>query len=468
MEFNFPKRLFPLHLSDIERFLWVDDRPAYPMAFVIELSFTGLLDEGALRDALKDALQRHPLLVCKIGPGKAKRDCWLAPDGESPMLDVGSLGSPLDCPEGEWIDITKHVGLRMWLRSGSDEAGRARSVLTCQFHHVCCDGIGAYRFLGDLLAYYGARIDGRLETLEIPPIDLGRLRGRADRCRLGTRGGDAEHIRRESIKYGYDIVRNSGTPLRFPSPASENLPGPFPGVVSHHFSQEEARQLRDAAKELGLMLNDLLLLELFTTCQQWNESLGGGKASERYRVMMPVDLRNQEDFETPAANVVGYTFLSRKASELADREKLAFSIREETAGIKHNRSGERFVEMVAAGAAVRGLLPLVTRLPRTLCTFVMSNVGDPSRRFLGKFERQSGRIVAGNAVLEHITGYPPMRPRSRAAFSIVQYRRELSVGLRCDPHRFAVADTRRMLNIYIQRLRSPLPSVTHQPHLIES
>lgn len=469
MALNFPKRLFPLHLSDIERFLLADDRPAYPMAFVIELAFSGIMDEAALRDSLVEALTRHPLLASKLGPAKNKPHCWLPPDGELPPLDVAELGTPLDCPGGEWIDIESHVGLRMWLRSGLDNEGQTRSILTCQFHHVCCDGIGGYRFLGDLLAYYAARTDGLGREAAIPPIDLGRLRGRADRCRLQTKGQASKEITRDSIRYITEIVGRGSTPLRFPKHKSGPLPASFPGVHSFLFSQTEAKQLRDVAKQMGLMLNDLLLLELFQTCHQWNCDQGGGGQRERYRVMMPVDLRTQEDYETPAANVVGYTFLTRTARELADRTALATSIREETAGIKHNRSGERFVEMVATGATVRGLLPLMTKLPRTLCTVILSNIGDPSRRFLAKFERRGGSLVAGNLLLESITGYPPMRPRSRASISVVQYRRELMIGVRCDPHRFSSSDTARMLDIYISKLQAYLPTPTaERPSVVRS
>lgn len=462
--FALPKRLFPLHLTDIERFLLADDRPGYPMAFVIELSFAGLIDPDQLRAALLDALARHPLLAAKLGPAKNKRHCWLTPDGEVPTLDVGPLGAPIELPDGEWMDLEHHVGLRLWLRTGCDDQSQPRSVLTCQFHHVCCDGIGAYRFLGDLLSYYDIHhqspSDGamrqQLADESIPPLNIQRLRGRADRCKLNLKTRASKEIRNDSIRYAWQVVGKSGQPLTPPKSPRGPLPGPFPGVSSVHFSQSEAKSLRDAAKDMGLMLNDLLLLELFNSCRQWNEEQERVGPQDPFRIMMPVDLRNQEDFETPACNVVGYTFLTRTPAQLDQPEQLALSIREETAGIKHNRSGERFVEMVGAGAQTPGLLKLITRLPRTLCTVVLSNVGDPSRRFLGKFKRQSGRIVVGDVVLEHITGYPPMRPKSRATCSIVQYRRELSIGIRCDPHRFAMEDGQHLLDIYTQRLRQHL------------
>ncbi len=34
------QRIFPLHLSPIEKLLWTDDRPRYPMAVVLESAFS--------------------------------------------------------------------------------------------------------------------------------------------------------------------------------------------------------------------------------------------------------------------------------------------------------------------------------------------------------------------------------------------------------------------------------------------
>jgi hypothetical protein len=450
---DFPAKLFPLHLTDIERFLLDDDRPSHPMAFVIEMDFVGRVDTGAFQTAMVSALQRHPLLIARMGPAKNKKHCWLKPDGTLPRVDIADLDTPITLVDGEWIDLAKEVGLRVWLRLGGD-----RTMITFQFHHVCCDGIGAYRFIGDLLAYYGAIVDEHDDS-EIPEISLKRLRGRADRCRFMSRDAPRGELIRSSLKHGYQIMGRGCTPLAINPASKVSVPAPFPGLSSYTFTLDETNQLRDASKELGLMLNDLLLLELFQTLHHWNGEVSGREKNGNYRVMMPVDLRSTDDFETPAANVIGYTFLSRRGSELADRAKLATSIREETAGIKHNRLGERFNDMVAMSDHVPWLKKLALNFPRALCTAVMSNVGDPSRRFLAKFKRKGGCVVCGNLVLERISGFPPLRPKSRATFSIVSYRRELTIGLRCDPHDYSIQDTDRLLAIYTSALRKHLPAM---------
>lgn len=453
MVVNFPTKLFPLHLTGIERFLLDDDRPSHPMAFVIEMDFAGKIDVNAFHHAMVAALYRHPLLVARMGPAKNRSHCWLKPDGTLPRVDVADFDQPINLPEdGEWIDLAKEVGLRLWLRIAPD-----KTRVTFQFHHVCCDGIGAYRFIGDLLAYYSARTGG-VDSVAIPNIDLKRLRGRADRCRFMSKNTATLNLITSSLKHCYQIMGRACAPLAINRAAQVDVPNPFPGLCSHTFTQRESNLLRDAAKELGLMLNDLLILELFQAVHFWNAEITGRAKNSNYRIMMPVDLRSTDDFETPAANVIGYTFLSRRGSDLDDRAALAKSIREETAGIKHNRLGERFNDMIAMGDHVRPLKKLALKIPRALCTAVLSNVGDPSRRFLAKFQRQSGCIVAGNLVLERISGYPPLRPKSRASYSIVTYRRELTISLKCDPHEFSKRDTDHMLSLFVAALRKHLPA----------
>lgn len=459
MVINFPTKLFPLHLTDIERFLLDDDRPSHPMAFVIEMDFAGKVDVESFNDAMVAALYRHPLLVARMGPAKNRSHCWLKPDGTLPKVDVADYHQPIELPEGEWIDLKKEVGLRIWLRVGENQ-----TRITFQFHHVCCDGIGAYRFIGDLLAYYTARIEG-VDAVEIPNIDLKRLRGRADRCRFMSKNSGTRKLVTSSLQHCYRIMGKACAPLAVNRASRPETPNSFPGVCSYTFTQRESNLLRDAAKELGLMLNDLLILELFQTVHSWNSEISGREKNSNYRIMMPVDLRSTDDFETPAANVIGYTFLSRRAKDLVNRAELATSIREETAGIKHNRSGERFNDMVAMGDHVRPLKLLALKIPRALCTAILSNIGDPSRRFLAKFKRKSGCVVAGNLVLERISGAPPIRPKSRASFSIVTYRRELTIGVKCDPHLFSERDNDRLMALFVAALRKHLPVAEPTPTL---
>ncbi len=62
------KRVFPLHLTPFENYMVADDRPEYPMTFIVEFEFDGQLDPPAFEAAIDDALQRHPLLRASSNP----------------------------------------------------------------------------------------------------------------------------------------------------------------------------------------------------------------------------------------------------------------------------------------------------------------------------------------------------------------------------------------------------------------
>ena len=200
------------------------------------------------------------------------------------------------------------------------------------------------------------------------------------------------------------------------------------------------------------MLNDLLLRDLFLTLDRWQGKHLPWFRSRRLRIMMPTELRGTEDYAMPAANMFAYTFLECAVRDIRRSNELLRTIHEKTALIKNERSGKRFVDMIYAASRVRWLLPFVLRRKRCMASAVLSNIADPSRRFTARLPRQSGRIVAGNLVLEEITGIPPVRPGTRATFSISQYDRRLTISLRCDPHLFCMEDTASLLGLYVEQL----------------
>jgi hypothetical protein len=258
MHTNARQRVFPLHLTPIEKLLRADDHSRYPMTFVLEMVFSGTIDRASFEAALAESLARHPLLVSHILPAKGKVPCWVSANGQMPPVDWGDGHLPLNCPNGEGIDLRREVGLRIWIRQSP---GRAR--LITQFHHACCDGVGAYQFLGDLLALYAAHVAPDLPHPTLKPIDLGRLRSRAHGCMEIATSRQFGRQAQSSLSHAYEMLIRGCTPLRPATPNSNGQAPPFPGVHSFTFDQTEHRGLRQAADHLGVTLNDLLLHELF-------------------------------------------------------------------------------------------------------------------------------------------------------------------------------------------------------------
>ncbi len=437
------QRVLPMHLNAADHLWLAQDLPGYPSTFVIQLDFSGQIDRRVWESALGDALDRHPLLRAYILPGKQDLPCWQAAPEQLPPVDWSAEGTPIRCPNGEAIDLSRETGLRIWVRVGVD-----RSRVLLQFHHAACDGTGAYRFIGDVLASYATHTDVVAQTSTLAPTRPQLLRSRTERLiglqPVGWRAG---------LALGYRILFRRPVPLAAPSAAREGRAiDDFPGFLSFSLDRTIAQQLRSAADTRGATLNDLLLRDLFLTMREWNRQHGSG-GHQRLAVMMPTDMRRSEDCEMPAANLTSYTFLARETRSFGTPDELLSTIQAETLRIKSLRLGTKFMSAVNWMSRKPKLLPFLASRNVCLATAVLSNAADPSRRFTAKFRRDEGRIVAGNLILEAITGVPPLRAKTRATFSISQYNRRLTVSLRGDPKCFTLEDTAALLQTYMQRLR---------------
>jgi hypothetical protein len=443
--------LFPLYLTPLERFFHADDRPTHPMAFIVVLDFTGIVDRPAFEAALREALERHPILNAYVRPVKRGRLCWVGAKGSGPTVDWGDLADPITQPRGERIDLANECGLRVWVRQGPEKA-----AATFQFHHACTDGIGAYRFLGDLMAFYGLRVPNDFEPPRLDPLDSDRMRDRINLQIDTWRTTNYWAMTKRALSQFFGLLH------RRPAPLTTADRGPktratYPGIHSISMSRDEFEALRAAALESGAMWNDLLIAAMFGALGEWTQSVGGRPARRPLRILMPTDLRDAESLTLPAACLTSYSFLTRNHAACRDATALLKDISLETTEIKNDRRGLKFSDALAVGLSCR-LLWLATGVPVSLASAALSNIGDPTRRFAAKLPRRDGRIVAGNLLLDDITGVPPLRPHTNATFSVFAYRRKLTISIRCEEQLFSDQDTMRLLELYAKHLRSFAPA----------
>ena len=439
--------LFPLHLTPLESFFHADDRPSHPMAFIIVLDFSGVVDRPAFEESLREAIRRHPFLNAYIRPAKRGIPCWVAAKGDGPTVDWGDLSQPISLPRGERIDLATETGLRVWIRRGPD-----RTAATFQFHHACTDGIGAYRFLGDLMAYYGLRVPNDFEPPRLEPVEPERLRNRQKLQIEYWRTDRYWSLAKRAIGMVGGMLRRRPAPL----PSRDAAPRPtttYPGIHSVSIARDEFEAIRASALASGATLNDLLVTTLFGALHEWTQTVGDRSARRPLRLVMPTDLRDGESLTLPATCLTSYTFLTREQAACRDPVELLKSVALETTEIKNGRRGVHFSDTVALGLWCRALWTMI-RAPVCLASAVMSNIGDPTRRFAARLPRHDGRLVVGNLLLDDITGVPPLRPHTRATFSVFAYRRRLTISLRCDAAHLSDGDTEQLLELYVRRLRS--------------
>jgi hypothetical protein len=387
-------------------------------------------------------------IVDRSRPAKA---CW-RPARSGPVVDWGRRGEPRTCPDSEAIDLTRIPGLRIWCRADS-----ARTEITFLFHHACCDGIGAMRFIGDVLATYGTLTAdaGRQPVLE--PIEPTSI---AQRWRVAVKTPEPIsrlQAIRATLKETLRWLTRHPTPLaspRRPPQASENAP--FPRIRRYTFSVDDSVRLRRWATSQSATLNDLLLRDMFLAIVEWNRRQRPGDPQRWIRINMPTSMRDRSHDPMPAANLMSYAFLTRRPSACRDPQELLRGISWETGVVKRWNLGHFFL----AGVSFVFRSPLLTWLAfgwnRCFATVVLTNMGEASRRLGARFPRDAGRLCVGNLRMDEVYGVPPIRRKTHAGFAITMYAGRLTVSLRWDPAKFDTLGADELLNCYVDRLKESL------------
>jgi NRPS condensation-like uncharacterized protein len=438
--------LFPLRLTPFEYYMFLDSRLGNSMAFVIELDVEGHVVREALEEAVAFACDRHPLCRAVVTNGRWGCKYWSLKLNRLPAI---YWSDHVDFAE-MWNtspDLTQEPGVRVYVRDDGDSA-----TITFQFHHACCDGIGAAVWIQDVLAWYAQATGGPpvLGLTDTQPVRLmDRRRHRLDRirgCQWLIKGV------RESYRFFCQLPHALAARETCPPAAS------FAGMLTHRFDHEETQQLRHRANSNQATLNDWLLCQLFTTIAHWNASTGRPRRRNPwYRINMPTSLRERADMATPAANLMSMTFFNRRSKAiLGATNQLLVSTRQESEEIKRSRSGTIFLDHLAMIDLVPGLLRLILSLPLSLATVVLTNMGDPSRRTTGHLPRQEGKLIAGNLVVQRMAGVPPLRRHTHAAIGVNTYAEQLTISVQMTPSLYGQTEMQRFLDMYVDRIRSSL------------
>lgn len=444
--------VFPLPLTAFERFMLTDDRRDYPMTFVTSYEFSGQIDRQAWEQAYHQALDRHPLLNASLNRGQE----WVAASHRRPIVWVEESTRLLDETD-EFLDLKAGPGLRVWMQPRGD---RLRWIT--QFHHACCDGIGAMQFQGDWLACYHAIV--RQQPPELLTLDPMLLKSR-QRPRWKVPSGVTvtfwQAIRSQVSEF-YKFYRKQTQPI---SRTKSSLPQAFPGIEYVVFSKEQTDRLINAAEAHGVQLNDLLLRDLFVTLQQWSQLKPAGRKC--WSVNMPTSLRDRTDLRMPCANVIGYTFLDAKPDDCEQPAELLRSLSRQTAEIRRWNLGQLSLDGLIAMSKFPFCLRLMSSPRKCHASVVLSNLGDPTRRFYKKHPRQNGKLVYGDLTLEHFFGIPPLRPLTQVVILLSFCHGQLTISLRTDSRWFRPEESSQLLSRFQENVLRSLESQSDVAEVLE-
>ena len=479
-----------------------DDRPSHPMTGVHELTLRGPVETAELRAAVEAARRRHPLL-CRIVDASVGPPAWVSPTagaaeptGPAVRIDRAPAGTPRTHPRGDWLDIRREVGLRVWVRDEPPDAdGTPLCRLSLAIHHCCADALGGLTFLFDLFAHLSAARGGPPPPPP-PPPDPDRLRLRDQ---IYDRPGRLPGLPKGRLNlWAHLLIGLRGLSVRAtlplaPSPGYERRrsggEGPAPPVdrVSPpriaRFSREETERFRAAAKARGVTMNDLILRDLFVSLRTHNLAVGandlapGGEAGF-LRVSVPVNLRGRDDLpgsvRRPAAgargggarggglsvaNKIGMALLTRSPKLAEDPEALLDSVHGEMAWVRKTERGRRFVETIRLAQRVVGRTPGRIVGENCYATAVLSNLGDLARVIPPALRDDDDHLCAPAAdpgrtltALDYATA-SPSRPRTRATLLVATYAGRLRLNLRTDPREIAPAHADALLADLAARVR---------------
>lgn len=436
--------LFPLPLTAFENYMLADDHSDQPMSFFLRLSFWGSLDRNAFQAAIQQTVARHPLFQALVGQVDGIPS-WIQAENIAPQI----LWNDADEPSSEqagYLDLAREVGVRVFV-SHTEEQAR----VLFQFHHACTDGMGAVRFIEDLLAIYTAEHSGEGERPRLAPINRSLLRDR------GTHGVSALG---RFLRLPIDALATLGIaqfffnrPTAIETPAKPRLtskPGSQPAFVSRRISPEQLAGLRTAAKRDGVTVNDLLIRDLLLAIDAWNARHNPTACGSCLRVSVPVNLRRPSDAAMPATNVVSMVFVDRRVKASTNARRLLKSIRLDTWFIKQFRLALVFTWIIELMHGVRGGFKWLLGGESALATAVLSNLGvqfdDMPLAYLGD------RVIVGDAMLDAIDFLPPIRTNTNASLGVVTYGGELMISLQYAPQVLTALTADDLLRLYDDQL----------------
>ena len=270
----------------------------------VVLRFTCKCQPDTFAQTLQHAIERHPLLSCRISKVNRKW-CWVAgtPAPVSIRHCSGSVSELESGTRSKSIDLTDSPGFQAWFSILDDGVKVYFDV-----HHAVCDGNGIRQLITDWLRLYHSKVTGTPVNLAPP---------NPDRMQMRDQFLQPASIDPVSLK---DAIRNLVNTIRGRTvqwtPLNEGAKSPAQWSGNHCveiiLSDKMGHQVRERLAAWKIHINDLVMV--CGMCIFARLATPGAK-HHRVTVFNPVELRRLSDRDLPAVNRFGVDFMRRRRSD---------------------------------------------------------------------------------------------------------------------------------------------------------
>ena len=445
--------IFPVPTSPLEEYFLRDSRLGYPMTMPLLFFFRGKANLGALEEAFAKTVLHEPLFCAFLQRHKHRRYWQIAPEVPRLVIETDALIEEHSGSEGieriVSLDPLRTPGVHCRYVPMADGF-----AIRLQIHHAICDGLGSIVFLGNWMAEYARLVGDDSDLTANHPVP--------ERIKLRT----DLHIELPHPLSRWTIIRSFIKELRiwFTRPVyrfspqevtnidhtiSDNIDSPV--LLWGTISSADIVRIRQKAQSMGVSLNSYLTGLYF---QHLCNCLGVKKKSDGrwIRLLVPTNLRKPIHSGIPASNMIGYSFLDRRARECTDSEAFYRSIDSDIDFVKKWSMAAMFITGVDMVQRIPFALSLVLSSRNCLATSVFSNIGNPIKVLPYPRFKDSGTIEVGGIKLDRIVGAPPIRPNTPFCCGLIQQNGEMTLSMIVDSARLGLENCRKFHRTFIDHI----------------
>lgn len=320
-------------------FLNIDRRPD-TWSIHLEIQVSGQIDRSKLEQALKQAIERHPLAHARLGhyDGIDNKYYWELPEQIDHLpLTVWQAANAAELQElrsrlaSIQVPITLSPAFMVYLVHYPEG-----DMLLFNVPHTLADGLGTFRLIRSVINAYAGLPDVVPGFDPLGVRNLGELAGaksmsqRLERAKLLL-----EHLgktRQPPVRVAPEGVMINNT---------DDIPGY--GVELLALSPEQTRKFM-ARRLKPATVNDMLLAAMSLTIKRWNQL--HGVSPGRIALMMPVNMRPESWWHDVIGNFSSYVSVSVSAESQTNLDSLSQSICTQTTDFKEAGAAGTLIDLL--------------------------------------------------------------------------------------------------------------------------